>query len=261
MKPFIAYRSRTALVLSLLAFVSLITQSQPRTSATDAQQLLAKAIHDTNTVRTLVHHDTMTQVLPNHVTVTISVLGQEDEVRNRERDVESVTLKGVQRNGKHATVHYALEIIFVNGHTFARGLSPHTTWQIYAGTQFTDRISGVGFKRARTTVPTYTYVKSSVIDQGSSAAGTHLRAQLQTHQPHGASIVHGVLDLWVSTGSLPYIVREDIHGTVVQVVRERIHGKPVQRRYLIADTEHNTYGPLNQPLNIQAPVVGSSSST
>lgn len=235
-----------ALIVPFAAVALILsTAASPRAASGSATTILARAIANTNSVRTLRHYDKIVRTA-KYGTISIAIVGQEDEVHNRERDVETVRLSARQHNGKTVSSGYKIAVIFANGHTFVRGLTPPTTWSIRKGMQFLDQESGVGFNRSRTTVPTYPLVKP--ISIRSAPAGTQVRARV-LHQSQGTTL-RGTIQLLIKGGLTPYVIQETVRGTV----RDN-KGK------VLVEREDNRYGPFNTPLQIQPPVVGSSSST
>ena len=74
--------------IMLGASLAIQPAARPVDAASSAQSLLAQAEHNTNTVRTLVHHD-QTTISSATATLKATTVGSEDEVRNREHDFES----------------------------------------------------------------------------------------------------------------------------------------------------------------------------
>lgn len=173
-------------------------------SAANDQQLLVTAMHNTNTVRTLVYQSVETQTLPAG-TVTTHIQGEEDEVRNREHDTESVSVTAAAANGKTRHVHYTAEVIFVGGRTYYRVSLLKNQWKNYKGTQFQDPNIGIGFSRNRTTVSFSPKVKFTQV--GRSGSLTQYRANTT------AKSLRTRIDLWVSGGATPYVMREEVLDT------------------------------------------------
>lgn len=256
MKPaHIHGRCRRATASCLLMAAALMTSQS--SYAASSTQSLATAEHNTNTVKTLVHHDILTQSVPTQsgqiLKIHTVVLGQEDERANRERDVETVTASLSGKNGKSTTRHYRLEMIFANNRTFYRinvALIPGVTknkWYVQKGMELADPISLVSYKRGRTTVPTCPIAGAKSL--GSASGTEHYRATVHA-TASSCTGLHGTMDLWTSTASTPYVVREGIHGYFTD--KKGTH-------YPYTDKE--TLGPFNQPLNIQPPITGGSSTT
>lgn len=204
-------------------------------SADNGQALLARALRDTNTVRTLVHHDHLT-VNSRTVSVTATSIGAEDEVQNREHDSESVTVKARATNGKIKTLHYTTDFIFLNNLTYYRTSLAHNQWKNHSGMTFTDPYTGE-WKRGRTTVDV-TGCNSKVV--GVTGGLTRIHCTFTDAKTKTA----GTRDLWISGGSKPYVVREDMrfHST---------NGIPG------TEDQQISFGSFNSSLNIQPPASGS----
>ena len=150
------YSCRRGLELFAAAALSLATLlstavPRPAIAATDVKTLVTQAIHNTNTVNTIVHHDQTTVVSgSSHLQETAS--GSEDEVRNLEQDSEVVTATAKGSNGKAQTVHYTLDVIFIKGYTYYRSSLQKNQWTRRKGTTLTDPVTNGVFKRARTKV-------------------------------------------------------------------------------------------------------------
>src|SRR5438309_562666 len=106
-------RSVPAVTLVLAGMAGLVRPASSVHAASAIQALVAKAERDTNTVRTLVHHDKMTITATNG-SVKVTAHGTEDEVRNREQDFESVQVAR-RASGKVSTLAYTIDLIFMNG--------------------------------------------------------------------------------------------------------------------------------------------------
>jgi hypothetical protein len=191
-------------VASLVAV--LCVQAVPQSEAlatTNVAVLLAVAEHDTNTVKTLIHRDKRSITAPN-VIVSLTATGQEDETHNREQDHQSVNVRVKPPTGKPQKIHYVEDVIFVDGKTYYRVVPGSPTWKSRKGTTFHDPYTG-GWNRGRTTV---TFSKSVKFQEvGIESGKTHLRAQEST------KTFSGSVDLWISGGSKPYVVRELDVGT------------------------------------------------
>lgn len=197
--------------------------------ASSVSSLLSAAEHDTNTVRTLQHHDVIQETSGN-VSVHAVITGLEDEVRNREHDFETVTATGKLANGKTKTVHYTLEVIFMNGHTYFRTTLAKNKWQKHSGLTLTDPYSGITFHRARTTVA----FQSSIHFMSVGGSPTHLQAQ-QTKAG-----VRSTYEVWLSNGRTPYVTRE----LTKYASTKKGHG---------TGSTETTYGPFNRPIVILPP--------
>ena len=72
---------------------------------------------------------------------------------------------------------------------------------------------------------------------GTSGGQTHV------HATYSRKTFTGTVDLWITTGSKPYVVREDV---------TRHFTKPVE-----SDRTQVTFGPFNSNVNIQPPAQAS----
>ena len=215
-----------ASVLALIAF--------PRSaSAADVGALIAQSEHDTNTVKTLVHHDTTVRTAPTAV-ITISSRGAEDEVANREHDFESVTVKTQAAGKAPRTVHYTADIVFLNKTVYYLTSLAPKKWYSRAGTTFPDPYSG-GWKRARTTV---TFPAGVKFQSAGTSGGDTVVQSAAFAIPGGKETAR----LWISGGSTPYVVRE--------VVEARASKGGVTFH------QDTRFGPFNSKLIILAPAKG-----
>jgi hypothetical protein len=221
-------RSIPVVVLAVAGMAAFVP---PAHAATSIQSLVAQAEHNTNTVRTLVHHDQWTITAPNG-SLKVSAHGAEDEVKNREQDYESVHVTSRAASGKVSKLNYAVDLIFMNGLTYYRISSAPTQWKTQKGMKFADPYTH-GWQRGRTTVKVPArFVFKQV---GAGGGQTHVRASSTT------KTVTESVDLWITTGAKPYVVREDIayhdkNGTEVSQIK---------------------FGPFNSNLNIQPPAQAS----
>jgi hypothetical protein len=229
-------QSAASVLLPATALALALGQWMPAAhAATSILPLVTQAIHNTNSVHTLMHHDTSSRT-SSAITVKFTATGSEDEVKNREQDYEAVSITGKTAAGKAVNLHYTADIIFLNGSTYYRISAPiqNNTWKTLKGTVFTDPYTAV-WKRARTTV---IVPKGAVFKEvGVSGGQTQVRAAI-TFKTYTETV-----DLWISSGSTPYVVREvlDSHTTTGP-----------------AGSLHNeiNFGPFNTPLTIQAPSTG-----
>lgn len=198
-------------------------------AASALQTLVAKAENNTNTVRTLIHHDLYTITAPNG-SVNVTAHGTEDEVRNREQDFESVHVTQRAANGKVNKLSYSVDLIFLNGSTYYRTSAAPTQWKTQKGMKFPDPYTG-GWQRGRTTVTIPSTL--AFTSAGSSGGETHV------HATYSNKTVTGTVDLWITTGSKPYVVRQDL---------TRHFTKPVE-----SERSQVTFGPFNSNVNIQPP--------
>jgi hypothetical protein len=106
-------------------------------AAGSVPSLLAQAIKNTNTVKTLAHHDTISIVAPTY-TVSDTSRGLENETQNREHDYEAVTVKTHPQTGSSKTLKYTIDIIFMNGQTYYRASQLQNKWKTAKGMKFAD---------------------------------------------------------------------------------------------------------------------------
>jgi hypothetical protein len=191
------------LAFSFLLAVA-ITGSAPGAHAANTASLLAQAVKDTNTVTSLVHHDS-TRIVNPSITLSFTATGMEDETLNREQDHEDVHVRAVNKQKKVQTLHYTADIIFMSGKTYYRvSTLAKDAWQTASGMKFNDPYTG-GWKRGRTRVAIPKGTKFSPV--GTSGGETHLRG------PFSTADLTGTMDLWISTGAKPYVVKEQIAET------------------------------------------------
>ena len=227
-------RSVPAAVLAVAGIAAFVPPLPTAHAASSMQTLIATAERNTNTVRTLVHHDQMTITGPAG-SVIVSAHGTEDETRNREQDYESVHVTRRTAVGKVSTLNYWVDLIFLNGSTYYRTSSAPTLWKTQKGMTFPDPYTG-GWKRGRTTVtlPTSLVFK----DAGTSGGQTHVHASLST------KTTAGTVDLWITTGSKPYVVRQDRAYHATKGTSGSVHTQV-------------KFGPFNSDVNIQPPAQAS----
>ncbi len=220
----------------LLASLALAGWS-PRTDSTAGFSLLATAIHDTDTVKTLQYSDQFVEHFSNG-TLTTLVQGQEDEARNREQDRQTVVERVKNSKGKTVTGAYAVNVVFLNGETYYQHpLMKDKTWRTRKGMSFNDGIAV--FKRGRTIVKyDKPFAGVHLAPAGTAANG---ETRFQGRVTKGG--LTGTIDVFVSKGTMPYV------AAVTEAYTEKIKGKivKVQGRML--------YGPFNRALNITAPVT------
>jgi hypothetical protein len=230
---------RRAVPLVLAAAVAFATTAviAPMAHAAGVAALVAKAESDTNSVKSLVHHDSTVAKNPN-ITISFTATGQEDELHNREQDHEDVHVRGYDSKKKLHTLHYSADIIFLGGKTYYRVSTLNkNAWQTANGMKFNDPYTG-GWKRARTKI---TLTKAAVFKAvGISGNQTHVRATISTAR------VTETDDLWISGGATPYVVKE-------QIVQQ---SKKVKGA---TSTFTSTLGNFNIPLVIQSPTAGGGS--
>jgi hypothetical protein len=223
-------RRPTILRLAALGGTALALVAWPQSGAAAASPpALAKAVRNTDTVRTLVYHSDTTES-GNGLTIHVTNIGQEDEVHNRERDGEDVTVH-TKQNGKTRTIHYTLDLIFMNGRTYYRTTLAHNNqWQTHSGMSLCDPIRNC-WQRGRTTLTNLLPLAFSPV----AGSATHFRAAVKQ------KTTHGTIDAWISSGKTPYVTR------VLQNEVITTSGVSVKNH---VDT---TYGPFNSALVIQAP--------
>jgi hypothetical protein len=192
----------TAAVVLAVAPFSVFPLSPPVWAAAGVQALVVQAERNTNSVGTLVHQDQQTRITAGG-NVVYTATGSEDETRNREADSESVTVTA--KTGRIKTLHYTADILFLNGKTYYRTSLTSNKWQSQSGTTFSDPYTG-GWKRGRTTVPFDNQFKqlSKFQEIGSTGSRTHVRATFSDTK----NAVTGSIDMWISSGAKPYVVRE-----------------------------------------------------
>lgn len=229
---------RLGRIIILVALVvpplGLAWPARPASAASSVQALVAQAEHNTNTVRTLVHHDRRIITSVNGK-VTVNDRGAEDEVHNRERDYESVTVRA-KIGKKVQRLHYTADIIFMKGRTYYRISLAKNKWQTRKGMTFADPYAG-GWKRGRTTV---SFLKGFNFQRVGVAGGkTHVRS---TFSKSGAA---GSVDLWITGGAKPYVVRV--------VYRYHLIKQRASSFYM-----NETLGPFNGPVVVLPPINGTS---
>jgi hypothetical protein len=226
-------------LLASFALATLPTSGTARAmkSFVDSRVLLDQAVKNINSVSTLVYSTHGTQV-STRLSLTFEVTGQEDEVHNREQDHESLTASGLRANGTHATVQYAVDVIFVSGKTYFRRSTDKGRWLVQSGMRYRDTYAGFGFSRGRTRLAYAPSTKLSFV--GAAGGLTHLRVRVSVGQDQHND------DIYISGGIKPYVVRVDTSRIVTQ------NGIQV--------TEHSRtdYGPFNQVLVITPPAASAS---
>jgi hypothetical protein len=214
----------------LLITLALCVWARPAHAA-GAQALLARAIQDTNTVKTLQYTNQFVQTFSNGTVIT-AVQGQEDEARNRERDHETMITRGKTKQGKLVTRAYVVNVVFLNGRAYYQHPLKDKIWHSQKGMVFKDGVAS--FKRGRTTVD---FNGGRFTPAGTAANGdAHFHASVRKQG------VSGSIDVLVSKGKTPYVV------LVNERLTQSVKGKTVKLQARFA------YGPFNQPLNITAPV-------
>ncbi len=222
-----------AAMLAVAGMAVGITPPSSAHAASALQTLVANAERNTNTVRTLIHHDRFTITAPAG-SVNVTAHGTEDEVRNREQDYESVHVIQRAANGKVSKLNYSIDLIFLNGSTYYRTSAAPTQWKTQKGMKFSDPYTG-GWQRGRTTVTVPSTLKFT--SAGTSGGETHVHATFSN------KTVTETVDLWITTGSKPYVVRQDL---------TRNYTKPVG-----SERTQVTFGPFNSSVNIQPPAQAS----
>jgi hypothetical protein len=214
-----------------LAVSCALALSAPGAHAAGTAALVAKAVKDTNTVTSLIHHDSTTIVNPS-ITLSFTASGMEDEKRNREQDHEDVHVRGLNKQKKVQSLHYTADIIFMNGKTYYRvSTLAKDAWQTASGMKFNDPYTG-GWKRGRTTIKIPKGAKFSLV--GTSGGETRVRT------PFSNANLTGTMDLWITGGAKPYVVKEQIAETSRKV-------KTATERFT------STLGSFNTTILIQPP--------
>jgi hypothetical protein len=167
--------------------------------------------------------------------VRTTISGQEDEVRNRERDLESVTVTGKQQNGTSRKLHYTTEIIFYGGQTYYRSSADKNVWHQKPGmSKLCDNFLKNCWQRGRTKVDLAG--SGFHLVGGDSAGGAlHYRTTVTKKGYKGTS------DVWTSAGPTSYVQR---------LLQVGVATSGTQKETVRVDT---TYGPFNTTLNIQPP--------
>lgn len=214
----------------LLIVLALSIWARPA-HASGTPALLTRAIHDTDTVKTLQYTNQFVQTFSNGTVIT-AVQGQEDEARNRERDHETMVTHGKSKQGKIVTRAYVVNVVFLNGQTYYQHPLQSKLWHTKKGMTFKDGVAS--FKRGRTTVdfPGVHF----------TAAGTTPNGDAHFHARVNKSGVSGAVDVFVTKGKTPYVV------LVNEFLTQHLRGSTVKIHARLA------YGPFNQPLKITAPV-------
>lgn len=217
----------------LIALTALATLPGAHPDAASASSILTQAVHDTNTVTTLVYGMGESQRYPNGNVISVTVQGQEDEVRNSEHDRETIVLRSKAKGGKLETRAYAVDVIFVGGKTYYEFPLRDKIWHEHAGMVYRDPLAS--FKRSRTKVS----FKGATLKPAGSVLNGDLRFK-GSFRGHGETAAMTVL---VSTGKKPYIFSVALAGT--------LRGSKGQSLKFVQQT---TYGPFDTPLSITAPV-------
>jgi hypothetical protein len=220
-------RLASVLALSTLSlWLPLRVQAAPSTDA-----LLARAVKNTNAVRTLMHHDT-SLLTTTQGSVSMTARSAEDEVKKREHDFESVTVHGQNSAGQVKSLHYTMEMIFMNNRTYYRSTLNHNTWDERSGMKMFDPYTG-DWQQGRTTVP---WPKKPRFTQIGPTTGGQIHVRSPFSSANGGQ---GTLDLWFTTGAAAYVVRavEDLRYTKT---RARQHIQMI-------------FGPFNQKIDIEPP--------
>ncbi|HZU13973.1 MAG TPA: hypothetical protein VFB58_14120 [Chloroflexota bacterium] len=202
-------------------------------------------MHNTNTVRTIVYQDTTVQTA-GPITVHQIASGQEDEVRNRERDREVFTVRTRLSSGKVRTIHYTIDIIFMNGRTYYRStLLKKDQWQTHSGMSFCDRLSETCWYRGRTTVPAFSGITFTEQTSSDGSVIFHGGFKQPIYRPHTKvkqGTTAGTASILISPGPTRYVTRIQEQAVVT------IKGRPITH-----ETFDQRYGPFNQPLTIVPP--------
>jgi hypothetical protein len=198
--------------------------------------LLDQAVNNTNAVDTLVYTTHGTQ-RSSHLLLHVAIVGQEDEIHNREQDHESLTATGKRSDGTPATINYTVDVIFVGGKTYFRRSIDNGRWRTLKGMDYRDSYAGIEFRRGRTKLGYGTSLKFVQIDQVGGV--THLRAAIGLLHDQGTD------DVYISGGTKPYVVRVDTTRTAIQ------------NGLKVVEQSRTDYGPFNQTLVITPPTGAS----
>ena len=215
------------LVLSgSLAMVS--PSTHPVAAAAGMPSLVARAVQNTNTARTVVHQDQSVLTTPVG-TVKTHGQGIEDEVHARKHLQESIAVAIAGADGKVRNLRYTVDLIFVPGFTYSRtSLAPR--WTRQTGTAFADPYTG-GWEHGRTAVS---------LPQGTQYRSLSTRArQTRAHFTFANRTARGTLDLWIE-GRTPYVVREE-------ETLNAVSGPSGSEHLQIA------FGPFDRPVTIVPP--------
>jgi hypothetical protein len=237
------WRWRIGAVITALGLAALLpaVSTSAAESAANVQSLVTQAIHNTNTVNTIVHHD-QSALVSGRSTLKVTAYGAEDEVQNREQDSETVTVTTPAQSGNLQTIHYTLDIIFIKGYTYYRSSLQKNQWKRQKGSTFTDPFQGK-FRRARTTVsPPQGFTVGTYKLVGTSGGQTHVSAVLT------AKNTTGTLDLWIASGAKPYVTREVLSAHATQATNGSKGSYNLR----------TDYGPFNKPVVIQPPIIAGS---
>src|SRR6516225_4686435 len=132
MKARVISRRLPAALLFLPVVLVPIVPSTPAAAAPAVPSLVARAMQNANSVRTLVHQDQSVLATPMG---TVKTRGQsaEDEIHGRKHLHESISVAITGADGKLRTEQYTVELIFVPGLTYYRtSLAPR--WARQKGT-------------------------------------------------------------------------------------------------------------------------------
>lgn len=225
---------RTCLA-GMLALATLTAADRLGTAAA-ASSPLSRAIANTDTALSYREDDT------NRTVVAGASLSQSsweiyDQRHNRERDHAHFDV--VRANGKRQS--YTVDIVMMNNHTYYRSTLNHGGWKVQSGYGYADPVSGQRWFRA---APSFSYLAKLAIASQGSAPGGRYRVHFQP-QFSAAMKATGSVDVWLSTGSTPYIVREK------ESVAGSVKGKKISEALVTRLSR------FNQPVTITAPKLGS----
>lgn len=219
----------------LLIIVTLSTWTSPARAAgahaAGTPALLTRAIHDTDTVKTLQYADEFAQTSSNVSIITV-VQGQEDEARNRERDHQTVITRARTKQGKLQSRAYVVNVVFLKGQTYYQYPLKDKIWRTQKGMAFKDSVAS--FRRGRTSV--------NFNGVNFNPAGSASNGDAHFHARVNKKGLSGTIDVLVSRGKTPYVT------LVNELLTQRVKGKMVKIQARMI------YGPFNQPLNITAPI-------
>jgi hypothetical protein len=227
-------RSRSLRPLGLLlALATALGGQHDSHAATSTATLPAAAIRNSDSVRT--YREAV------HVT-TRSPKGTESRVENNQYDVQHnrgqihADIKfTLQVQPKQAAAgHYTVDVIMMNGFVYHRSSQEVGGWRKRKGSSYQDPPSKAKWPLAP--LDFTSIAKERATEVSHSASATHYR--LDNRVPGATRSVS--LDVWISTGPTPYIVRVDQAFTF---------GKNADGHF----AQTFEYSAFNAPVKIQAP--------
>lgn len=217
-------------VVSILLYAFL---SGGAAGAVALDRQLPMAVHDTDTAASYVESTVDTSSTPGQ-TIHRVLRNEDDLAHNRGRTHAEYTIT-TRTGGRTRTIRYTLDLIMLDGRTYYRNSLHDKTWKVKRGTEYTDVASGdhwvggglsfSGMLRYRAYLVAHT---SGQLEYRFQAAG----------KPYPG---HFTVEVWVSAGSHPYILRVLTVGGYI---------KNGQRHTDHRDTRLSDY---DRPLDIRAP--------